>query len=204
MSKFPGGKNERMEREIEEREEIRQRKVDAGRKGAAKRWQENSTTNGTTNSTTNSSANGDAIVLPSRLPIASTSTSTSTNSPSENNPPNPPRGDWDDVFPTGSLNESKTDQKRIRVLRTNPKMEFLGKWFGRKPETLWSVSEAKALRDLSPPKEEIELINKYRSIESDIHRTSIQTLLNNWHTELDRARTAIMQAEKTTGTVSPL
>ena len=87
MAKFPGGKNPRMTKEIQERQEIRQRKIDAGKKGAAKRWKGDSTTNGTANGTangtTNGTANGTAKLLPSLLPMASTSTSTSTFSPSE-------------------------------------------------------------------------------------------------------------------------
>lgn len=102
--------------------------------------------------------------------------------------PQPPEGEWEGIFPKGSLQKSQTEQKRIRVLRSNSKMEYVGSWFGRKPDTLWSVAEAKALRDLSPPREEVELMARYRATPSDIHRRDVLTLLNNWSTELDRAR----------------
>jgi hypothetical protein len=67
-------------------------------------------------------------------------------------------------------------------------MEYLGSWFGRRPDTLWNVAEAKALRDLSPPREEVEEMARYRALPNEYHRRNVLTLLNNWTSELDRAR----------------
>ena len=103
-------------------------------------------------------------------------------------PPKSPKGDWDGVFPNGSLRKSKTDQKRIKVIRSNEKMQYVGQWFGRKPETLWNVSEAKALRDLNPPKDEVIEMGEFLQSDYDFHRSNLMTTLNNWSSDLDKAR----------------
>lgn len=102
-------------------------------------------------------------------------------------PPNP-QGEWDGVFPSNSLRKSKTEQKRTKVLRNNEKMAFVGQWFSRKPETLWTVAEAKALKELDPTKEEVREMAAWRSQPYDYHRHDLLTLLNNWHGDLDKAR----------------
>lgn len=104
-------------------------------------------------------------------------------------PPNPQGGIWDGVFPKGSLSKNKTEQKRIKVAKTNEKMAFIGQWFSRKPETLWTVAEAKALQDLDPPKDEVIEMNEYRNVGYEFHRTNLAALLNNWSSDLDKART---------------
>lgn len=101
-----------------------------------------------------------------------------------------PKGDWDGIFPKGSSSKSKSEQKRIKVLQNNPNMIHIGKWFDRKEDTFWTVAEARILQDLNPNREEVELMAKYRDTPNEFHRRDICTLLNNWHTELDRARTA--------------
>ena len=106
----------------------------------------------------------------------------------EKESPLTPKGEWDEVFPKACFQKSKTDQKKIRVLRTNEKMAFIGQWFGRKPETLWSVAEAKALMDLNPSRDEVKDLDAYRKTPNEYHRRDLMTLLNNWHGELDRAR----------------
>ena len=97
-------------------------------------------------------------------------------------------GEWDTVFPKGSLSKPVRDQRKTRVLANNPKMVHIGKWFSRKPDTLWTVAEAKALRDLDPSREEVETMGAYRETDNPYHRRDLLTLLNNWTTELDRAR----------------
>lgn len=101
----------------------------------------------------------------------------------------PPSADsWDSVFPKGALNKPKTNQRKIRVLRTNSQMQFIGKWFGRKDQTLWSVLEASALRQLAPSKEEVKEMDAFRKQPYEYHRTSVYALLNNWDSDLDKAR----------------
>ena len=60
LEKFPDGKNPRMEEVIQETLNLREKKAEAGRKGAAKRWQKDGTPNGTTNGTPNGTANAEA------------------------------------------------------------------------------------------------------------------------------------------------
>ena len=76
-------------------------------------------------------------------------------------------------------------------------MVEIGSWFGRKPDTLWSLYEASALKQLWPLNE-----GEYRAIRAyyraspekvvskfgkDFRRQNVETLLNNWMGELDRA-----------------
>lgn len=69
----------------------------------------------------------------------------------------------------------------------------LGKLFKRKPSTIWSKKEIKALKaigKIDPP--DLELLeNYYREkipADSDYRRRDLQTLLNNFTGEVDRAR----------------
>lgn len=103
--------------------------------------------------------------------------------------PTPLKGEWD-IFPNGSLNKTVIEQKRIRVMKNNSQMILVGKWFQRKESTLWTVSEAKSLQTLNPLIEEVELMGAWRETKNEYHRRDLQTLLNNWSTELDRARQA--------------
>ena len=96
--------------------------------------------------------------------------------------------EWEGVFPKGCFRKSSTDQSKIKVLKSNKKMDYIGGWFGRRKETLWNVKEAKALMELNPSKEDVLLMAKYRSKPDEYHRKNIITLLNNWDGELDRAR----------------
>lgn len=99
-----------------------------------------------------------------------------------------PKGEWDGVFPSGCFQRSKGDQKKIKVLRNNDKMTFIGTWFGRKPETLWNVYEARSLKDIAPPKEEVLIMKSFLETDYEFHRGSIETMLNNWTKDLDKAR----------------
>jgi hypothetical protein len=125
--------------------------------------------------------------LTQQEPTSETVKEGNSNSNEKEVPPNPLKGEWD-VFPKSCFAKSKTDQKRIKVIYNNPKMVFIGKWFGRCEKTLWSVSEAKALMDLNLTREEVELMGVYRNTEDAFHRKGVQSLLNNWSGELDKAR----------------
>lgn len=97
------------------------------------------------------------------------------------------------VLPSGWRQWSKDRQKTTRVLRNNRLMERIGRWFGRKPETLWTVQEAGLLADLNPPIEEIELLEpRYLAVidkDRDFRRRALVTLLANWTEEIDKTRT---------------
>jgi len=74
-----------------------------------------------------------------------------------------------------------------------PTMLRLGKLFKRKDSTVWSHKEIKALKLIEPVQEEdILILEKYYSAkhppEADYRIRSLDTLLNNWHKAVDRAR----------------
>jgi hypothetical protein len=74
----------------------------------------------------------------------------------------------------------------------SPTMQRIGKFFGRKPETLWNVAEGAALFEIKPPAEEVDLLERYYALpldkDADYRRRDLMTLLNNWQGEVDRAR----------------
>ena len=73
-----------------------------------------------------------------------------------------------------------------------PEMIEFGRLLGRGENTLWNVTEAIALQSVRPQKEEIDLIRLFYGAEipkdQDFRRQNIETLLNNWNGELDKAR----------------
>lgn len=121
--------------------------------------------------------------------------STEAEAEAEIKTPLPPEGDENEnrVLPKGWTNWPSQRQKSERVLRNSPLMQRLGRWFGRKPGTLWTVHEAGLLQRLKPAEEEIELLERrYLAVidkDHDYRRRDLATLLGNWNTELDRART---------------
>jgi hypothetical protein len=72
-----------------------------------------------------------------------------------------------------------------------PLKSRIGSWFGRRESTVWSDKELKALKLLGNPPQEIQSIEAYYTAripkEADYRRRDIQTLLNNWTGEIDRA-----------------
>lgn len=81
----------------------------------------------------------------------------------------------------------------------------IGSWFKRRPETSWSQKELKALKatfDLNTPESEILLLEtRYRSGNQFLRR-DILTLLNNWNTEIDRAKSDSPSGNNGTGAYS--
>jgi hypothetical protein len=70
----------------------------------------------------------------------------------------------------------------------------LGKLFGRRQSTIWSAKELKAWKEISPiDEEDFQSVERYygASIPADknYRRRDLQTLLNNFSGEVDRART---------------
>ena len=109
------------------------------------------------------------------------------------------QADKESIFPAGSRSKSIQEQKRTKVLGQMPLMAKIGKWLGRKETTLWNVAEAKALQQLNPSKDEIDAVEAYYSAKMPDapYRMSIDTLLNNWSGEVDRANTYQPQQRKT-------
>jgi hypothetical protein len=78
----------------------------------------------------------------------------------------------------------------------------IGSWFGRRPTTNWSEKETKALKAviaLRTPPEDIDTLEaRYRSGNPYLRR-DILTLLNNWNTEIDRAKQTESKTPQTHG-----
>jgi len=94
------------------------------------------------------------------------------------------------ILPVGWQKLSKTEQGRKKVNFNTPLMIRLGKFFGQKESTLWTVAEYIALQDVNPPEEEIELIEDHFSLEIEkngFRHTALITLLNNWPAARNRA-----------------
>lgn len=96
------------------------------------------------------------------------------------------------VLPKGWKELTREQRKRQRVNMNSPMMILIGKWFGRKPDTPWTIAEAAALQELKPTQDEVETLARYYDLdlekEADFRRRDLPTLLNNWQTELDRAK----------------
>ena len=76
----------------------------------------------------------------------------------------------------------------------------IGSWFGRKPTTLWSVTEAGKLKEINPPQDEIEVFAAYYASDhpeiKPYLRQNLETLLNNWTKDLDKARRKLEEAQE--------
>ena len=95
------------------------------------------------------------------------------------------------ILPSNWQRMSEKDRKQSKVNYNDETMQTIGTWFGRRPETLWTVAEAAALSKSNPLQKEIEGMGKYYTATiavDDYRRRDLLTLLNNWTSELDRAR----------------
>ena len=100
--------------------------------------------------------------------------------------PPAPKGEFpfvQEILPQGWNRLTKTEQGRIKVNRNTEQMVRIGKWFGQKETTLWTVSEYIALTQVDPSPEDMDLIGEHYSYEipeNGYRMTTISTLLNNW------------------------
>lgn len=65
-------------------------------------------------------------------------------------------------------------------------------WFYRRVTTQWNSKELTALKRIgisNPTEDDLRLLDKWFASPDTFHRKDVQTLLNNWNTEIDRART---------------
>lgn len=100
-------------------------------------------------------------------------------------PPNPQGGFpfAEEILPPNASRLTKTEQGRVKVNRNTPEMIRIGKWFGQKETTLWTVAEYIALQQVDPSPEDMDLIGEHYSYdipENGYRMTTISTLLNNW------------------------
>lgn len=120
----------------------------------------------------------------------------------ENGTPLPPEGGdgggQPRILPKDWRKLSATERKREKVNMNSRLMIRVGRFFGRPEEKLWSVAEALALQSLSPPLDELQMMEAYYcddqiEKDDDIRRRDLITLLNNWPGELDRARAFVIE-----------
>jgi hypothetical protein len=87
--------------------------------------------------------------------------------------------------------EGMESDKSGKCWTASPVQLRIGSWFGRRTTTPWTAKEDKALRALGNPPPEMDLVESYYKhpfpSNEDYRRRDIQTLLNNWHCEIDRA-----------------
>lgn len=94
--------------------------------------------------------------------------------------------------PSGALERKKEEKgNEEKEYTPSPLAQLVGGWFSRRPSTPWSDKELKSLRDVekfNTPQEDLDLLNAYYTSDAPYKRRDIQTLLNNWNGEIDRAR----------------
>jgi hypothetical protein len=88
---------------------------------------------------------------------------------------------------------SPAQRKIARVSSNTETMARINGWFGRREDTLWTIAESDALEIIRPSAAEINGMEAFYTADEDpdhpLHRrTAIITMLNNWPSELDKAR----------------
>jgi hypothetical protein len=78
--------------------------------------------------------------------------------------------------------------KKERVVIDPAIKARIGGWFGRRESTKWSDKEVKALKALGDITEDLDQMEALYTSGETYNRKQIQTLLNNWQGEMDRAR----------------
>ena len=101
-------------------------------------------------------------------------------------PPNPQGG-------ISRPKRKKSNPKHERVTENTPAMIQINDWFGRRPDTLWTIEQARILELINPSEAVLNgMGNFYLADETPesplFRRTTLTTLLNNWDDELDKAR----------------
>ncbi len=95
-----------------------------------------------------------------------------------------------------SVKKKKTTNKENRAVSQNTDLMIrIGSWFRRRPDTLWTVMEKEALdsiQDCYKTEKQIDGMEAYYTSEDQEVRKWLKrdliTLLNNWTSQLDRAR----------------
>jgi hypothetical protein len=94
--------------------------------------------------------------------------------------------------------KAKAKDPNARVSENSALMVQIGKWFGRKESNLWTRDDADKLTRINPDPEDLENMENWfsqpksevvRITGHDARQTALTTLLNNWQTAADRART---------------
>jgi hypothetical protein len=103
-----------------------------------------------------------------------------------------------DKCPHEKRTKSGLEKRREECIIPNPLETQIGALLGRRPTTRWSKKEKAALKAIAPiDPEDMAILEKFYSAniapDLDHRRTSIQTLLNNWNGEIDKARLYSLQ-----------
>ena len=127
----------------------------------------------------------DGVTEKKVLPSSSSSLSSSLSSSiSEDTTPTPSRK-------KRHHNMSETEKRRTRVKENTAAMVRIGSWFSRKPTTRWNLYEAEALAAVEPTDEDLAIMEPFYTAQlakdNDFRRLNVETLLNNWSTEMDKA-----------------
>jgi hypothetical protein len=122
-------------------------------------------------------------------------TPSSSSSSSSSITPLTPQGELveSDMLPTNARRLSTKQKGITKCLGNTPKMIRLNSWFGRKPDTIWTVEALIAFIDNNPSDAEIDGMEQFYLAEETEYnklyrRKDLVTLLNNWSKELDKAR----------------
>ena len=121
-------------------------------------------------------------------------THTEVDTDTEVDTPLPPKGGLVGDLPKKPKRHKRltsTEKRTTKIPANTPAMISIGAWFGRQESTLWTITEAESLARCNPSEKEIAGMEGYYLADhgdKDYRRTSVITLLNNWQSELDRAR----------------
>jgi hypothetical protein len=97
-----------------------------------------------------------------------------------------------------SVTSPLPEKRREETITPNPLESQIGALLGRRPTTRWSKKEKAALKAIGPIEpEDMAMLERFYSAniapDIDYRRTAIQTLLNNWNGEIDKARLYSLQ-----------
>lgn len=108
----------------------------------------------------------------------------------------------------GGRRKGRRMKTGTRVKANTAMMVKIGGWFGRRATTMWSTQEAAKLKEVDPQPDELEIIGAYyASTHPEIRpyrRQSVETLLNNWTKDLDKARNKLEQYPGSGAEVPPV
>ena len=166
-------KNERLEKVREEQNAFKAKQSAAGTNGAAKRWNKCPD-----DGDPNGNPNGVAIATPMATPMAGAWPQHSSPSPS----PSP--------LDTDTKKEPKQLPPELEAFRLR-----VGAMVRRRPTTHWSTKEIKALKEVfafnTPEEDLVALEARYKSNDPYL-RKELETLLNHWNGEIDKARSSLL------------
>lgn len=89
-----------------------------------------------------------------------------------------------------NANEITTETLRLTICR----------WFNRRPTTKWSdkeMAKLKAVSKLGTHPDDMKALDAYYTSKNQFLRKDVETLLNNWNGEIDRAKNAAAPVQTT-------